>query len=200
LYRKKLFKVIFYEIFYRYKYSKSNHFYRELNQVPAAYYFIYKISKFVKEKKIMSIVDLGCGSGRLTNFLSDKTEAKIYGYEIDDETYEVAKPNKNHDVEIFKKDIKDIDFKFLEVECFIVNDPMGLSDQIDGFKRLINNIHDSKKNKSKKYYIIGINLDADERHKTVDKNYVFPDKDLLKVVSAGPNKKIKFFEYNSNDL
>ena len=54
------------------------------------------------------------------------------------------------------------------------------------------------KKKKKKYYIIGINLDEDKRHKAEDRNYIFHKKDLLKVVVAGPNKRIKFFEYLSN--
>mgnify|MGYP006128109005 FL=1 len=83
LFRKKLFKTVFYEIFYRYKYTKSNHFIKAPDTYPAPYYFIYKISKFIKKKKITGIVDLGCGSGRMTNFLSDTSEAKIFGYEID---------------------------------------------------------------------------------------------------------------------
>ena len=83
LFRKKIFKTIFYEILYRYSYPKSNHFFKPPDNYPAPYYFIYKISKFINSKKIYGIVDLGCGSGRLTNFLSDKTDAKIYGYEID---------------------------------------------------------------------------------------------------------------------
>ena len=52
--------------------------------------------------------------------------------------------------------------------------------------------------KEKKYYIIGVNLDEDKRHKAEDRNYIFHKENLLKVVVAGPNKRIKFFEYLSN--
>ena len=200
LFRKKFFKVILYEIFYRYKYSKNNHFYKPPDTYPAPYYFIYKISKFINEKKITGTVDLGCGSGRLTNFLSDQTKSKIYGYEIDDETYQVAIKNKNDRVTIVKKNIVDIDFKFLEAECFILNAPLYKSEHLSDFEKLINKIHESKKKLLKKYYIIGINLDEDKRHKAEDRNYIFSTTNLLKVVEAGPNKKIKFFEYNPNNF
>ena len=52
---------------------------------------------------------MGCGNGRLTNFLSDRTKAKIYGYEIDKETYQIANQNKNHNVKIiFERGFKGV--------------------------------------------------------------------------------------------
>jgi predicted RNA methylase len=200
LFRKKFFKTIIYEIFYRYKYSRSNHFFKPPDTYPAPYYFIYKISKFIKKRRITGTVDLGCGSGRLTNFLSDQTKSKIYGYEIDNETYQVAFKNKNDQVTIINKNIVDIDFKSLEAECFIFNGPLYKSEHRSDFEKLINKIHESKKKLLKKYYIIGINLDEDKRHKAEDRNYIFSTTNLLKVVEAGPNKKIKFFEYNPNNF
>jgi len=197
LFRKKLFKIIFYEIFYRYKYSKSNHFIKPPDNYPAPYYFIYKISKFINKKKIDGIVDLGCGNGRVTNFLSDKSEAKIFGYEIDNEIYEIAIQNKNHDVTIVNKNIINIDFKSLEANCFIFSGPLYKKEHRSDFEKLINNIHECKNKLSKKYYIIGINLDEDASHKAEDRNYIFPAKNLLKSVTAGPNKRVKFFEFNS---
>jgi hypothetical protein len=38
-------------------------------------------------------------------------------------------------------------------------------------------------------------LDEDKKHKGVDRNYMFNKKNLLKIVVAGPNKNIRFFEY-----
>jgi len=196
LFRKKFFKAIFYEILYRLIYSKNNHFYKPPDNYPAAYYFIYKISKFINNKKILGVVDLGCGSGRVTNFLSDKTKAKIYGYEIDKESYQVANLNKNNDVTILNENIVNIDFETLDAECFILNNPLYKSEHRADFEMLINNIHEGMKKKQKGYYIIGLNLDADEKHKAEDRNYIFHEENLSKVVVAGPNKKINFFEYN----
>ena len=195
LFRKKIFKTIFYEILYRCTYSKSNHLYKPPDNYPAPYYFIYKISKFINIKKISGIVDLGCGTGRLTNFLNYKTDAKIYGYEIDKETYQIANLNKNQDVTIVNENILNIDFESLDAECFIFNGPLYKSEHRADFEVLINTIHNCMKKKQKKYYIIGINLDEDKRHKAEDRNYMFDEKHLLKVVVAGPNKRIKFFEY-----
>jgi len=69
LFRKKTFKKILYEILNMCAYSKSNHLYKQLDNYPAPYYFIYKIYKFINSKKISGVADLGCGTTRLTNFL-----------------------------------------------------------------------------------------------------------------------------------
>jgi len=200
LFRKKIVKIIFYEILYMCSYSKSNHRVKPPDNYPAPYYFIYKISKFINSKKISGIVDLGCGYGRVTNFLSDKTKAKIYGYEIDKESYQVANQNNNDDVTIVNENIINIDFESLDASCFIFNGPLYKSEHRADFEVLINKIHESMRKKQKKYYIIGINLDEDKRHKAIDLNYIFNKKNLLKVVVAGPNKRINFFEYQSNIL
>ena len=97
-------------------------------------------------------------------------------------------------MKIVNINIVDIDFKSLEAECFIFNGPLYKSEHRSDFEKLINGIHDGKKQLSKKYYIIGINLDEDKRHKAEDRNYIFNNKNLSKVVVAGPNKKIKFFK------
>ena len=91
-----------------------------------------------------------------------------------------------------------INFELLDAECFIFNGPLYKPEHRTDFEILINKIHECMKKKKKKYYIIGINLDEDKRHKAEDRNYIFHKKDLLKVVVAGPNKRIKFFEYLSN--
>ena len=197
--RKKFFKIIFYEILYRCIYSKSNHTFVPPDNYPTPYYFIYKISKFMNNKKISGVIDLGCGSGRLTNFLSDKTKAKVCGYEINKDSYQIANQNKNQDVTIINRNILDIDFETLNAECFIFNGPLYKTEHRPDFEKLMNKIHESMQKKQKKYYIICVNLDEDKRHKAEDFNYVFQKKNLSKVVTAGPNKRIKFFEYQSSD-
>ena len=73
---KKIFKIIFFEIYYSIKYFRSGNFFKPPDIYPCPYYFIHKISQFVNKKKISSIIDLGCGSGRVTNFLNDTTKAE----------------------------------------------------------------------------------------------------------------------------
>ena len=92
--------IFFFEIYYSIKYFKSGNFYKPPNIYPCPYYFIHKISQFVNKKKIGSIIDLGCGSGRITNFLNDTTKAKICGYEIDKEAFDLANKNRGTNVTI----------------------------------------------------------------------------------------------------
>ena len=140
LYRKKIFKIIFFEIYYSIKYFKSGNFFKPPDIYPCPYYFIHKISQFINKKKISSIVDLGCGSGRLTNFLNDTTNAKIYGYEIDEEAFNLANKNKGTNVIIKHENILNINFESLNVECFIFNGPLYTKEHRPDFETLIKKI------------------------------------------------------------
>ncbi len=193
LYRKKIFKIIFFEIYYSIKYFKSGNFFKPPDLYPCPYYFIHKISQFVNKKEIGSIVDLGCGSGRITNFLNDTTKAKIYGYEIDKEAFDIANKNKGTNVIIKFGNIVNIDFNNLNFNCFILNNPLYKKKHQKDFEKLMNKIELSKVDSDKKYYLIGINLDADPKHKAESRNHMFEKINLIKVVSAGSIKKVKFF-------
>jgi len=184
---------IFFEIYYSIKYFKSGNFFKPPDLYPCPYYFIHKISQFVNKKEIGSIVDLGCGSGRITNFLNDTTKAKIYGYEIDKEAFDIANKNKGTNVIIKFGNIVNIDFNNLNFNCFILNNPLYKKKHQKDFEKLMNKIELSKVDSDKKYYLIGINLDADPRHKAESRNHMFEKINLIKVVSAGSIKKVKFF-------
>ena len=193
LYRKKIFKIIFFEIYYSIKYFKSGNFFKPPDIYPCPYYFIHKISQFVNKRKISSIVDLGCGSGRVTNFLNDTTKAKIHGYEIDKEAFNLANNNKGVNVTIKFDNILNIDFNKLNFDCFIFNGPLYKKEHQQDFEKLMKKIEQSKVNSDEKYYLIGINLDADPRHHAESRNYMFEKIKVIKVVSASSIKKVKFF-------
>ena len=98
-YRKKILFIIFFEIIYSIKYHVSGNNYKIQNHttrtdaIPCPYFFIYEIAKFVNERKISTLIDLGSGFGRITNFLSDKTNASITGYEVNSEIFEISVKN-----------------------------------------------------------------------------------------------------------
>ena len=152
-----------------------------------------KFRSLLTKKKINSIVDLGCGSGRLTNFLNDTTNAKIFGYEIDEEAFNLANKNRGTNVTIKFDNILNIDFNNSNFDCFVLNNPLYKKEHRQDFEKLMKKIEQSKVNSDQKYYLIGINLDADPRHKAESRNYMFEKMKLIKVVSAGPIKKVKFF-------
>ena len=188
-YRKKLFKIFIFEIYYSVIYLQSGNFFKNQNDdvrtdtVPCPYYFIHKIAKFIKKEKIGSVVDLGCGFGRITNFLHDKTEAEIHGYEIDKEVFDVAQKNSRKKVIIKFDDILKLNSESIDFECFILNDPLKKKADLE---LLIKKIQLGKDSFNKIYYLITINVDK-------DKNYIFEGKKILKTVSAGDNKNVTFY-------
>ena len=189
LYKKKLFKILIYEIYFSIKYFKTGNFFRfqnvskRTNTLPCPYYFIHKISQFVNKKKITNIIDLGSGFGRVTNYLNDTTKATIIGYEIDKEVCDIAIKNKKSNIIIENKDVLNVDYKNLNVECFIIVDLFH--DEFD-LKNLIKKIEHNIINLKKKIYFITININEKKMH--IFKNYK-----LLKYTSAGQLRSIKFF-------
>ena len=161
-YKKKLIKIFFFEIYYSIKYLLSGNYYKIQNDnlrtdtIPCPYFFIHKISQFINKKKIRSLIDLGCGFGRITNFLSDSTNAAIYGYEVDNKVFDIAIKNKKKNVSIKYQDILSADYNSLYIECFVLNDP--LKREID-LENLIKKIELNKYNFNQKYYLITINID-----------------------------------------
>jgi len=188
-YKKKLIKIFFFEIYYSIKYLLSGNYYKIQNDnlrtdtIPCPYFFIHKISQFINKKKIRSLIDLGCGFGRITNFLSDSTNAAIYGYEVDNKVFDIAIKNKKKNVSIKYQDILSADYNSLYIECFVLNDP--LKREID-LENLIKKIELNKYNFNQKYYLITINIDE-------KKNYIFKKYKLLKMVFASSAKNVKFY-------
>ena len=188
-YKKKLFKILIYEIYFSTKYFKTGNFIkfqnsdRRTDTIPCPYYFIHKISQFINNKKITSVADLGSGYGRVTNSLSVTTNAKILGYEVDKEVSDISAKNKNNNVTIENKDILYIDYNNLKVECFIITDPFH--DEAD-LEYLINKIGLSRINITEKYYLIIINVDEKKMH-------IFNNHKLLKSTFASQSRCIKFF-------
>ena len=192
-YKRKIFKITVYEIYYsilkrRFYYKIQNHPERA-DSMPCPYYFIYKISKFIKKNSINSAADLGSGNGRVVNFLSTKTNVKMYGYEIDKDMFNYSIKNLNINAKIENKDINLINYNDLDVDCYILNTPF-LKDEM--LKNLIERIFLSKKNRKKKYYIIIINVDV--ILKKINLNNIFKDYKLIKFINAGPITSFRVYE------
>jgi len=99
-YRLLFLKVLFFEIFYSLRFRdliplmKIHNHKSRTDTVPCTYYFIYKISKFIKKNRIISIVDVGSGYGRVVNFLSISNKIKCHGVEFDEEVHKHALKKK----------------------------------------------------------------------------------------------------------
>ena len=192
-YRKKIFKVSFYEIFFSIRMGRN--YYKIYNDalqadsLPCPYYFIYKISKFVKKNQINKVIDLGSGNGRVVNFLSTKTNAKVKGFEKDKEIYNYSIKNLNENAEIKLEDINLIDYSNLNANCYILNTPFW---QELILKNLIDKIFSSNMSKAEKYYIIIINTDVILKKISLDR--LFENFKLIKFINAGPIRSLRIYE------
>ena len=196
-YKRKIFKVAFFEIYYsiflrRQFYKIYNHAERS-DSMPCPYYFIYKISKFIKKNTINCAVDLGSGNGRIVNFLSLKTNTKMYGFENDQEMFNFSIKNLNKDAKIEYKDINLINYNNLDADCYIINTPF-LKDTM--LKNLIDKIFLSRVSSKEKYYIIIINIDV--ILKKIQLNTIFTNFKLIKFINAGPIRSLRIYKSLEN--
>ena len=188
-YRHKILKIILFELFYTFKYFKKNEkSFKEPHIHPCPYYFNHKLSKFINKKKIKNVVELGCGFGRITNFLADNTNANIFGYELDLEAFESANKNKFTNVSIIHSDILKVNYEKNKFDAYILNDPFfqPTKKNLDIYKNLIKKIYKRKKKYKKKYYIFAINF-------VKKKRIVFSKFRLLKTITAGPGRNINIY-------
>ena len=195
-YKKDVIKIIFYEMFFLIKYynSSSKIFYTAISSeeklntianstIPCPLYYALIIANFVNKKKIKSILDLGSGHGRLTNFLSYNTNAKIYGYEFNEEIFKKSVQIKNKNVILKKKNILEINKEIYNIDCFIFSDPLKYRVDLD---KVVKKIKKIKKNK--KYFIIFININ-NNKGKIMNKKY------LIKQHVSSNKKSVKIY-YN----
>ena len=157
-YHKIFFKVLFFEIFYTIRFNEflpkikvQNNSLRT-DTVPSIYYFLHEVSKFLKRKKIKSIVDVGSGYGRVVNFISTISKIKSYGIEFDKEVHKSALKFKNINVKLFCGDIFSYDLKKFNSRCFILVDPFKKVKDRNKFLKRFKKIFPKQKK-----YIIAIN-------------------------------------------
>ena len=190
-YKHKIFKIILFEIFYSLIYSNKEKSFKPPHIHPCPYYFNHKISQFINKhnNEIKKVVELGCGFGRITSFLINKTNTKIYGYEHDKEAFQVAKKNRSKKLFIRHGDILNINFKNLKFDTYILNDPFYLPTKENFllYEKLIKKIYISKKKHKKKYYIIAVNF-LNKKHIAIFKNYK-----LIKTTNAGIGRNINIY-------
>ena len=157
-YRNVFFKVFLFELFFAIKFKDffnniviHNNKYRT-DTVPCVYYFLFKISKFIKKEKIKSIIDIGSGLGRIVNFIYHQNKIKCYGIEFDKNTYKKSLKLSNKKIKIYNGDALEFDFDKKKFECFILVDPFKKNYHK---KRFLNKL---LKLKQKKIFVILINF------------------------------------------
>lgn len=188
-YHKIFFSVVFYEIYYSLRFSvffpkiKIQKKSLATNTVPCVYYFLHKISIFIKKKKIKSVIDIGSGYGRTVNFITTVNKIRSYGIELDKEVYLKSLRLKKKNIVLFNNDVFKFNFKRLNSTCYILIDPFRGSYLLNKFLLKI-----IKLNNKKKYFII-IN----------SQNKIFPKEcRLIHSIIASKTRSLKIFEINPN--
>ena len=188
-YRKILIRVIIFELYYsiknlelipKIKFQNSNF---KTDTIPCVYYFLFKISQFIKKNKIKSAIDLGAGYGRVTNFVYDQNKIKVQGIELDRDVFKKSLILKKPNIKLHCDNILKVNLSNFKSQCFILVDP--LKKKRDK-KKLLNKILKLKKNK-KKIYIISVNM---------DKKFFSKKIKLLEKYIGSEEKSLRFFEVN----
>ena len=188
-YRKILIRVIIFELYYsiknlelipKIKFQNSNF---KTDTIPCVYYFLFKISQFIKKNKIKSAIDLGAGYGRVTNFVYDQNKIKVQGIELDRDVFKKSLILKKPNIKLHCDNILKVNLSNFKSQCFILVDP--LKKKRDK-KKLVNKILKLKKNK-KKIYIISVNM---------DKKFFSKKIKLLEKYIGSEEKSLRFFEVN----
>ena len=191
-YKNVLFEAIFYEVIYSIKYQEfGSHLIinkeskTATDSIPSTYYFVKKISNFINNNKIKNVADLGCGLGRITNFLDDNTSANISGYELDKNIYQKSLIRKNKKVKLFNQNILDINFLKKNIQCYIMVDPFIKSKNTISLQKKI--ISSFKKSKNKSFFIT-VNI----KDKLINNEF-----SKIQSIKTGKDGIIGFYYYKS---
>ena len=188
-YQKLFLQVLFFEIFYSLRFAelipliKVHNDRKRTDTVPCVFFFLHKISKFIKKNKIKSIVDVGSGYGRVVNFLSKLNKIKSHGIEYDKDVYKIALKNKKKNVKLYCGDIFNYKLNEFNSNCFILIDPFKKIKERNKFLLKYSKIL-PKTDK----YLITVNIYKGK----LPKKYV-----LIYSIVASRNRCLKFYKINS---
>jgi len=149
------------------------------DSIPCPYYFLKKIKKFIVQRNIKYLCDLGSGYGKVLYFFGDLNNYQIDGIELNEEVYLDSTILSNDNIKIFNENILEFDLNIKKYDLFIMNDPLKKNDDL---LKLILRI----KSLYKKCYIILINID-DEKIKTISNNLK-----LIESFTVSKNRNIFF--------
>ena len=126
-----LVKIIFFELIYLIKGNKGNKFTFSKNNImadniPCPYYFLHKIEKIIRKRDFMTLLDLGCGFGRVIDFFNKNLPNKDFiGIEYFEEQFlhckKIFKTHKN--IKLVQADFVKSDFLQYNADCYFFNGP-----------------------------------------------------------------------------
>ena len=179
-----IFIILFFEIYYCIKKYKGFKFNISKNKtmtddIPCPYYFMFKILKVLKKKKFKSFIDLGCGSGRIIDFIDKNfTNKKLVGIEYFDQQYNYSKKifEKSKNISIIQSDFTKLNLRRNIYDIYFISAPFKNKKDFLKFMKKFTKIE-----KIKKKIIIVINYEKKLLQKVnklrfIDSFYLSEDK------------------------
>ena len=139
--------VLFFELLYLIKDYKGNRFNFSNNDlmtdnIPCPYYLLFKIKKNLKNNNFLQFLDLGCGSGRVIDFVNKNFPNKnLTGIEYFTIQYEYCKKifRKQENIKIVQADFTKLDLAQYDADCYFFNDPFKKNSEfVACMERIIN--------------------------------------------------------------
>ena len=130
-YKLHLFVIIIFEILNIVKGIKGNKYHFSKNKfmsddIPCPYYFLFKINNILRNYKIKSFLDLGCGSGRIIDYFNKKLlNKKFIGIEYYQQQFNFCKSifDQCKNIKIYNKDFTKINLSKYTSDCIFLNNP-----------------------------------------------------------------------------
>lgn len=123
------------------------------DNIPTPFYFLEKIFYFLKKKKIKSIIDLGCGNGRVCFFFKKKDPSiSVTGLENIKKIYKKSKKKLHKKkIKILLSDLNKFRFE-KRYDVYFLNDPLQNKKKYEKLiKKIIRSIN-------KPSYIVTVNI------------------------------------------
>ena len=188
-YRFYSFHVLIYELIFLIYHQKKFNKFEYLNSsflsdsIPCPYFFLKKIDKFINEKKLNQMCDLGSGFGKILYYFGKFNKIKIDGIEYEKKIYLSSKFLEDNQIKIFNGDILKFNLKNKKYDLFFLNDPLknqnDLLSLILRIKKFYQNV-----------YLVFINLDKKK------KNILNENLKIIKKFEISKNKNIFFCKLN----
>jgi len=179
-----IFIIIFYEVYYYIKKYNGFKFNVSKNKtmtddIPCPYYFLSRILSILKKKKFKSFIDLGCGSGRIIDFINKNfTNKKLVGIEYFNQQYNYSKKifKKSKNISIVQSDFTKLNLRENIYDIYFLSAPFKNKNDFLKFMKKITKIK-----KIKKKIIIVINYEKKLLQKVnklrfIDSFYLSEDK------------------------
>ena len=164
--------IICFEFIYSIKGYKGNRFNFSTidvmsNNIPCPYLFLHKIKKILKKNNFHKFIDLGCGSGRVINFLNKVFPNKILiGIEYFENQYRYCKKifENEGNIKIIQADFTKIDVSKYDADCYFFNDPFTTT---SNFMHFIDKTINSSTKKKTLFIFVNYNKNVLEKLKNI---------------------------------